>query len=126
MTALFWRPIVPAPCAKGRSTHMRTRSPIFAKGCLSGQCPRAREELGTPPPRCIMGKGGFGVLWDGQYEALNRLVLGTGFDLGGASVGHGMPAQEAPALQRNLVGSVRDRATQYSGDSVGRNLSSGL
>ena len=78
-----------------------------------------------PPPRCIMGKGGF-VLWDGQYEAPNRLVLGTGFDMGGASVRHGIPAQEAPALQPNLVGSVRDRATQYSRDSVGRNLSSGL
>jgi hypothetical protein len=28
-----------------------------------------------PPPRCIMGEDDFGVLWDGQYEALNRLVL---------------------------------------------------
>ena len=60
-------------------------------------------QYACPPPRCIMGEGGFGVLWDGQYEALNRLILGTGFDIGGALVRHGIPAQEAPALQANLV-----------------------
>jgi hypothetical protein len=32
------------------------------------------------PPRCIMGESSFGVLWDGQYEALNRLVLGLGYE----------------------------------------------
>jgi hypothetical protein len=56
-----------------------------------------------PPPRCIMGEGDFGVLWDGQYEALNRLILGLGYDIGGALVRHGIPSQQASELQANLV-----------------------
>jgi hypothetical protein len=50
-----------------------------------------------------MGEDDFGVLWDGQYEALNRLVLGLGFDVGTALVKHGIPAGKAQELQANLV-----------------------
>ena len=56
-----------------------------------------------PPPRRIMEETAFGVMWDGQYEALNRLILGLGFDIGGALVKHGMPAAEAGQLQEELV-----------------------
>lgn len=56
-----------------------------------------------PPPRRIMDENGFGVLWDGQYEALNRLVLGLGFDIGEALVRHGVPPHDAGGLQENLV-----------------------
>jgi hypothetical protein len=56
-----------------------------------------------PPPRCIMQETAFGVLWDGQYEALNRLVLGLGFDVGGTLVKHGLPAGDAARLQEELV-----------------------
>ncbi|MCB4823593.1 hypothetical protein [Roseicella aerolata] len=56
-----------------------------------------------PPPRRIMEETSFGVLWDGQYEALNRLILGLGFDIGDALVKHGMPPQEAGRLQQELV-----------------------
>lgn len=59
-----------------------------------------------PPPRCVMGENGFGVLWDGQYEALNRLILGTGFEIGAALARHGVPADQVPALQANLVGDL--------------------
>jgi hypothetical protein len=55
------------------------------------------------PPRCIMEESSFGVLWDGQYEALNRLVLGLGYDIGTALVRHGIPAQDAPKLQAKLI-----------------------
>jgi hypothetical protein len=56
-----------------------------------------------PPPRRIMEETAFGVLWDGQYEALNRLVLGLGFDVHGALVAHGMSPQDAGRLQESLV-----------------------
>ncbi|WP_426954227.1 hypothetical protein [Muricoccus radiodurans] len=59
-----------------------------------------------PAPRCIMGEEGFGVLWDGQYEALNRLILGTGYEIGAALARHGIPEDQAPALQANLVGDL--------------------
>jgi hypothetical protein len=56
-----------------------------------------------PPPRQIMDENSFGVLWDGQYEALNRLILGLGFDIGDALVRHGVPPQSAGELQSNLA-----------------------
>ena len=59
-----------------------------------------------PPPRRVMDEGGFGVLWDGQYEALNRLILGLGYDIGAALVRHGIPPQDAPGLQAKLVGDL--------------------
>jgi hypothetical protein len=56
-----------------------------------------------PPPRRIMDENSFGVLWDGQYEALNRLILGLGYDIGGALVRHGVAPQDAGRLQENLI-----------------------
>lgn len=56
-----------------------------------------------PPPRRIMDENGFGVLWDGQYEALNRLILGLGFGIGDALVRHRVPPRDAGELQENLV-----------------------
>ena len=55
------------------------------------------------PPRQIMDENSFGVLWDGQYEALNRLVLGLGFDIGSALVRHGIAPQNAGELQAKLT-----------------------
>jgi hypothetical protein len=56
-----------------------------------------------PPPRQIMDESCFGVLWDGQYEALNRLILGLGHDIGDALVRHGVALGDAGKLQENLV-----------------------
>jgi hypothetical protein len=50
-----------------------------------------------------MAERDFGVLWDGQYEALNRLILGVGFDIGDALVRHGAPIERAPDLRASLV-----------------------
>lgn len=56
-----------------------------------------------PPPRQIMDQSSFGVLWDGQYEALNRLILGLGYDIEAALIRHGVPSQGAKELQANLA-----------------------
>jgi hypothetical protein len=56
-----------------------------------------------PPPRQIMDENSFGVLWDGQYEALNRLILGFGLDIGQALVKHGVPSRSAVELQASLA-----------------------
>jgi hypothetical protein len=55
------------------------------------------------PPRQIMDENSFGVLWDGQYEALNRLILGLGYDISAALVRHGIPRHSAAELQAHLV-----------------------
>ncbi len=56
-----------------------------------------------PPPRQIMEETAFGVMWDGQYEALNRLILGLGFDIGDALVKHGLAVKQAGHLQEEPV-----------------------
>ncbi|CAH2601615.1 conserved protein of unknown function [Rhodovastum atsumiense] len=56
-----------------------------------------------PAPRLVMDESSFGVLWDGQYEALNRLILGVGFGIRDALVRHGVPAQDAGMLQEGLI-----------------------
>ena len=56
-----------------------------------------------PPPRQIMDESSFGVLWDGQYEALNRLILGLGYNISEALVRHGIAPQSAGELQANLT-----------------------
>ncbi len=61
------------------------------------------SETACAPPRQIMGEDSFGVLWDGQYEALNRLVLGLGFEFGSALQRHGVSAAKAKHLQEKLV-----------------------
>jgi hypothetical protein len=54
-------------------------------------------------PRCVMGESEFGVLWDGQYEALNRLILGTGFEIGAALARHGVAPDQVSNVQAGLV-----------------------
>ena len=56
-----------------------------------------------PPARKIVDEETFGVLWDGQYEALNRLILGLGFDIDQALVRHGIPAEQAGPLRAGLA-----------------------
>jgi hypothetical protein len=56
-----------------------------------------------PPPRRIMEETAFGVMWDGQYEALNRLILGLGFDIEAALVKRGIAPDLAGRLQGELV-----------------------
>ena len=36
----------------------------------------------SPPPTQVQGEHEFGIRWDGEYEALSRLIfgLGTGFE----------------------------------------------
>ena len=43
------------------------------------------------------------MLWDGQYEALNRLILGLGYGIGSALVQHGISGEGATKLQAELI-----------------------
>jgi len=51
----------------------------------------------------IQTEQGFGVNWDGEYEALDRLILGvgTGFSEAAALV---LPAERLPEVQRQIIG----------------------
>ncbi|WP_151633824.1 Ntn hydrolase family protein [Noviherbaspirillum aerium] len=56
-----------------------------------------------PPPACIQHEQEFGLRWDGEYEALDRLVFGLGTRFNEFAVKHGMDAEAAAALRENIV-----------------------
>ena len=59
-------------------------------------------------PACVQAEHEFGLRWDGEYEALSRLVfgLGTGFDA--AVIATGLSAAQAEALRGAIVPSMTE------------------
>lgn len=56
-----------------------------------------------PEPACIQGEQEFGLRWDGEYEALDRLIFGLGTRFNEFAVNHGLPEQQVIALREKLV-----------------------
>ncbi|SNS92015.1 hypothetical protein SAMN06265795_10975 [Noviherbaspirillum humi] len=56
-----------------------------------------------PLPRCVQGEQEFGLRWDGEYEALDRLVFGLGTRFNEFAVKHGLSEEQANALREKLV-----------------------
>lgn len=56
-----------------------------------------------PSPSCIQHEQEFGLRWDGEYEALDRLVFGLGTRFNESAVRHGLATEEAAALREKLV-----------------------
>lgn len=56
-----------------------------------------------PAPSCIQREHEFGLRWDGEYEALDRLVFGLGTRFNEFAVKHGLSAQQVEALREKLV-----------------------
>lgn len=56
-----------------------------------------------PAPACIQNEQEFGVRWDGEYEALDRLVFGLGTRFNEFAVRHGLSEQQAAELREKLV-----------------------
>lgn len=54
-------------------------------------------------PVCIQQEQEFGLRWDGEYEALDRLVFGLGTRFNEFAVKHGLSQQQAVALREGLV-----------------------
>lgn len=54
-------------------------------------------------PVCIQNEQEFGLRWDGEYEALDRLVFGLGTRFNEFAVKHGMSAEQAAELRGKLV-----------------------
>jgi hypothetical protein len=61
--------------------------------------------MGTacPEPLCIQNEQEFGLRWDGEYEALDRLVFGLGTRFNEFVIKHGGSSQEAVELREKLV-----------------------
>lgn len=56
-----------------------------------------------PEPFCVQNEQEFGLRWDGEYEALDRLVFGLGTRFNEFSNKHGLPEQQALELREKLV-----------------------
>lgn len=55
------------------------------------------------PPELIRPEESFGVNWDGEYEALNRLILGVGTGFKEAAVNLGLSETQAPEIERKVM-----------------------
>lgn len=56
-----------------------------------------------PPPSRIQSEEEFGLRWDGEYEALDRLVFGLGTRFNEFAVKHGMDDEDAASLREKVV-----------------------
>lgn len=56
-----------------------------------------------PPPHCIQSENQFGLRWDGEYEALDRLVFGLGTRFNDYAVKHGLSLEQAVELREKIV-----------------------
>jgi hypothetical protein len=57
----------------------------------------------SPAPRRVQGENDFGPLWDGEYEALDRLIFGLGTKFNEVSAKHGMSAERAAEARTKLA-----------------------
>jgi hypothetical protein len=56
-----------------------------------------------PPPRLVRGQADFGQNWDGEYEAMNRLLLGVGVNFGQALIDNGLTKEQADEAAGKLI-----------------------
>ena len=59
-------------------------------------------------PKVVQSEQGFGVNWDGEYEALNRLVLGVGSGLQAAAEELGVPKDQLPNITSKVMEHTRE------------------
>lgn len=57
----------------------------------------------SPEPFCVQSEEEFGLRWDGEYEALDRLVFGLGTRFNEYAGKHGIPEQHVFELREKLV-----------------------
>lgn len=72
----------------------RSLAEVWEINLMGDQCPQ---------PAVIQHEQDFGIRWDGEYEALDRLVFGLGTRFNEFAVVHGLSADEVPALREKLV-----------------------
>ena len=56
-----------------------------------------------PEPSCIQNEQEFGLRWDGEYEALDRLIFGLGTRFNEFAINHGLSARQVADLREKLV-----------------------
>jgi hypothetical protein len=54
-------------------------------------------------PACVQNELEFGLRWDGEYEALDRLVFGLGTRFNEFAQKHGLSAEQAAELREKIV-----------------------
>ena len=57
----------------------------------------------SPEPVCVQNEQEFGLRWDGEYEALDRLVFGLGTRFNEFAAKHGLQPEQVLELREKLV-----------------------
>ena len=57
----------------------------------------------SPAPTQVQGEQEFGIRWDGEYEALSRLIFGLGTKFEEAAAKGGLSREQAADLRKNSV-----------------------
>lgn len=58
------------------------------------------------PPKLIRGQKDFGPNWEGEYEAMNRLLLGVGTNFSKVLIDDGLTAEQAETATLGLIGKL--------------------
>ena len=56
-----------------------------------------------PEPICVQNEQEFGLRWDGEYEALDRMVFGLGTKFNDCVIKEGMPERDAVVLREKII-----------------------
>ena len=57
----------------------------------------------SPAPTQVQGEEEFGIRWDGEYEALSRLIFGLGTKFDEAAARSGLNREQAAELRTKLA-----------------------
>jgi hypothetical protein len=58
------------------------------------------------PPIMVRGQADFGPNWDGECEAMDRLLLGVGVNFRNVLLGEGLPAEQVETAVKTIIGKL--------------------
>jgi hypothetical protein len=64
------------------------------------------SEASCDPPSLLRGQADFGPNWDGEYEAMNRLILGVGANFKKVLMDEGMTPAQADKAAMTFIGNL--------------------
>ena len=90
--------------ARGATTHTKVRLCGYSAGRPLAEVWEVNlDGKICVAPSCVQNEHEFGLRWDGEYEALDRLIFGLGTRFNEFAAKHGLPAQQAAELREKLV-----------------------
>jgi hypothetical protein len=64
------------------------------------------SERTCEPPIMLRGQADFGANWDGEYEAMDRLLLGVGVNFRNVLIGEGLAPEQVDTAVKTIIGKL--------------------